>query len=443
MSHLDLDDGVLLPARRLRRGHRRASSGSPRAQGVAIETGARGRREIVDRRGAAARGVARRRRRRADARASPPTSSSRPPTCTTPRRRCCPPSAADLPREVVAPSATPGPGALLLMLGVRGRAPRSSRHHTLLFAEDWARQLRRHLRRHPRIPEPASLYVCRPSATDPDGRAARATRTSSCSCRCRPIPRSAAAASTATATPRSRRVADRGDRADRRRGAASRTSPIASCVRRTVAPGDFAADFNAWRGNALGLAHTLRQSAVFRAAQRVAQGRRASSYAGGVDAARASACRCASSAPSSCSKRLRGDRTPGPAARAARGCDDAGSSTSRRSSSAPACMVAARRCGSGCARGRGGAAGATAASRRDRHRVLPRLGRWSASRPASSSRATARCCTGIDLAPAAAARGARLPRVPLLPRRSCLGARRSLRPQRLRTRPTPRARGVR
>ena len=36
-------------------------------------------------------------------------------------------------------------------------------------------------------------------------------------------------------------------------------------LRRTVAPGDFAADLNAWKGTALGPAHTLRQSAFFRA----------------------------------------------------------------------------------------------------------------------------------------------------------------------------------
>ena len=36
-------------------------------------------------------------------------------------------------------------------------------------------------------------------------------------------------------------------------------------VRRAVGPGDFAADLNAWRGTALGPAHTLAQSAFFRA----------------------------------------------------------------------------------------------------------------------------------------------------------------------------------
>ncbi|RIK14675.1 MAG: phytoene desaturase, partial [Acidobacteria bacterium] len=35
-------------------------------------------------------------------------------------------------------------------------------------------------------------------------------------------------------------------------------------ARRTVGPGDFAADLSAWRGGMLGPAHTLRQSAMFR-----------------------------------------------------------------------------------------------------------------------------------------------------------------------------------
>ncbi|HEY7796941.1 MAG TPA: phytoene desaturase, partial [Microbacteriaceae bacterium] len=35
-------------------------------------------------------------------------------------------------------------------------------------------------------------------------------------------------------------------------------------VRRTVGPQDFVNEFNAWSGTALGMAHTLRQSAFFR-----------------------------------------------------------------------------------------------------------------------------------------------------------------------------------
>jgi len=36
-------------------------------------------------------------------------------------------------------------------------------------------------------------------------------------------------------------------------------------LRRSVGPADFAGELNAWKGTALGPAHTLRQSAMFRA----------------------------------------------------------------------------------------------------------------------------------------------------------------------------------
>ena len=83
-------------------------------------------------------------------------------------------------------------------------------------------------------------------------------------------------------------------------------------VRRTIAPGDFAADLNAWRGNALGLAHTLGQSAMFRprnASRKVA----GLSYAGGSALPGIGLAMCLISAELVV-KRLRGDRTPGPLA---------------------------------------------------------------------------------------------------------------------------------
>src|SRR5690606_40491120 len=39
-------------------------------------------------------------------------------------------------------------------------------------------------------------------------------------------------------------------------------------VRRTIGPGDFAADLSAWQGGMLGPGHTLRQSAMFRSRNR-------------------------------------------------------------------------------------------------------------------------------------------------------------------------------
>ena len=61
---------------------------------------------------------------------------------------------------------TSGPGAVLAMLGVRGRMP-GLLHHTLFFTEDWHDNFERIFGDDPRIPDPASFYVCTPSATDP------------------------------------------------------------------------------------------------------------------------------------------------------------------------------------------------------------------------------------------------------------------------------------
>src|SRR5699024_913592 len=66
----------------------------------------------------------------------------------------------------------PGPGAVLALLGVRGDLPQLA-HHTLFFTEAWEEGFDAIYGAAPRIPDPASIYVCRPSATDdsvaPDG----------------------------------------------------------------------------------------------------------------------------------------------------------------------------------------------------------------------------------------------------------------------------------
>jgi 1-hydroxy-2-isopentenylcarotenoid 3,4-desaturase len=155
----------------------------------------------------------------------------------------------------------PSPGALLLLLGVRGELPQLA-HHTLLFTEDWRRNFDAVFGRAPRIPDPASLYVCRPSATDPTVAPAGMENLFVLV----PVP----------ADPGLGRGGEdgRGDPAIERAADAVVAQLAAWCgipnlaerivVRRTIAPGDFAADLNAWRGNALGLAHTLGQSAMFR-----------------------------------------------------------------------------------------------------------------------------------------------------------------------------------
>lgn len=204
---------------------------------------------------------------------------------------------------------TPSPGAVLLLLGVEGELPQLA-HHTLLFSADWRTNFGDIFGEDTRIPDPASLYVCKPSATDetvaPAGMENLFVLV--------PVP----------ADPSLGHGGVDGSGSAVIEAAADRTiAQIASwCgipdladrirVRRTIAPGDFEADFHSWRGNALGLAHTLRQSAVFRprnASKKVD----ALAYAGASALPGIGLPMCLISAELVI-KRLRGDRSPGPIA---------------------------------------------------------------------------------------------------------------------------------
>lgn len=61
---------------------------------------------------------------------------------------------------------TMAPSALLIYLGVRGEVPELV-HHNLLFSKDWKRNFKDIFDR-PRWPKDPSLYVCKPSETDPN-----------------------------------------------------------------------------------------------------------------------------------------------------------------------------------------------------------------------------------------------------------------------------------
>lgn len=155
---------------------------------------------------------------------------------------------------------TPSPGALLVLLGVRGSLDELA-HHSLLFRSDWREGFEAIFQPEASgaasVPNPASLYVCRPSATDPsvapEGHENLFVLV--------PVPADASIG--------------RGGDVDVEALADGVVAQISDwcgvpdlaervVVRRVIAPGDFAADLGAWRGNALGLSHTLAQSAVFR-----------------------------------------------------------------------------------------------------------------------------------------------------------------------------------
>ena len=61
---------------------------------------------------------------------------------------------------------SPGPGAVLAMLGVDGRLPQLP-HHSLFFTRDWGQNFGDIFGKDARVPDPASIYVCKPSETDP------------------------------------------------------------------------------------------------------------------------------------------------------------------------------------------------------------------------------------------------------------------------------------
>lgn len=252
MSHLDLDDGVLYP----RGGFTEvieAVARTARAQGATIRTGARVAEITTD--DGAATGI-----RLEDG---------------TVHTADIVVSSADLhfteTRLLPAPLRTyperwwrrrnPGPGALLVLLGVDGELPELA-HHTLLFARDWRENFGAVFGRHRRIPDPASIYVCRPSATDPSVAPAGSENLFVLV----PMPADPAlghggvdgAGAPAIETAADRVIAQIAEWT----GIADLADRIT--VRRTIAPADFESDLGAWRGGALGLAHTLNQSAVFR-----------------------------------------------------------------------------------------------------------------------------------------------------------------------------------
>ena len=161
----------------------------------------------------------------------------------------------------------PGPGAVLAMLGVRGALPELT-HHNLFFTTDWEDGFaridgaRRGFGRGTVIPDPASLYVCMPSATDPDVAPDEHENLFILV----PVAADVSIGRGGIDGGGDRLVERTVDAAVAQVGAWAGIPDLADriVVRRTVGPDDFAQGVNAWMGGALGLAHTLRQSAFLR-----------------------------------------------------------------------------------------------------------------------------------------------------------------------------------
>jgi len=159
---------------------------------------------------------------------------------------------------------TPGPSAMLLYLGVKGELPQLN-HHTLLYTKDWDSNFAEVFRKadgKSRIPTPASLYICNPSKTD-DSVAPEGHENLFVLVPIAPDPSIGSGGIDGAGDEAFELEADKvieqiakwcdiPDLADR------------IVVRRSMGPANFENELNAWSGTALGMAHTLTQSAFFR-----------------------------------------------------------------------------------------------------------------------------------------------------------------------------------
>ncbi|HWR86670.1 MAG TPA: phytoene desaturase family protein, partial [Rhodoglobus sp.] len=292
MSHLDLQDGVYYPMGGFARVIETIAD-LARAHGVTIETGAEVTRILT--KGGRAVGVqVGERRIDADIVVSAADLHHTETALLAEHERTYPQAYWD--------GRVAGPGALLLYLGVEGALPQLD-HHTLLFTQDWQRGFDAIFGREPHIPEPASLYVCKPSGVDPsvapDGHENVFVLV--------PVPADPALGGEGDA-----QLEAAGDRAIAQIAQWTGIPDLAQriVVRRTVGPRDFERDLHAWKGTALGPAHTLRQSAFFRAGD-VSKKVKGLYYAGGSTIPGIGLPMCLISAELVI-KRLRGDTSTGP-----------------------------------------------------------------------------------------------------------------------------------
>ncbi len=155
----------------------------------------------------------------------------------------------------------PGPSAMLLFLGVKGEIPQLD-HHTLLYSDDWGKNFEEVFHKADgkrQIPNPASLYICAPSKSDPTVAPKGYENLFVL------VPIAADPSMGGTGDEAFEREADRiiDQIADWAKIPDLRERIV---VRGTMGPRDFVDELNAWQGTALGMAHTLKQSAFFRPA---------------------------------------------------------------------------------------------------------------------------------------------------------------------------------
>lgn len=206
-----------------------------------------------------------------------------------------------------------GPGAVLVLLGVSGKLPELE-HHSLFFTDDWGANFDAIFGADAHVPEPASIYVCKPSATDPtvapDGDENLFVLI--------PVPAQVsigAGGIDGAGSAAVERAADLAiDQIAEWAGIPDLRDRI--LVRQTIGPEDFARDYSSWSGGMLGPSHILRQSAMFRP-QNASRRVNGLYYAGATTAPGVGVPMCLISAELVL-KRIRGDHSAGPTAPAPR-----------------------------------------------------------------------------------------------------------------------------
>ncbi|MEO5950012.1 MAG: phytoene desaturase family protein [Candidatus Saccharimonadales bacterium] len=144
------------------------------------------------------------------------------------------------------------PSALLMYLGLKGELSELE-HHNLFFVDDWKQNFE-DIFGNKKLPYPASLYICKPSATDtsvaPKGYENVFVLV--------PLPSGVSVAKK-----------DMDGLADKYLSLIEKITGVSDLrsrivVKKLFGPNDFVNKFNAWQGTALGPSHILRQSAMFR-----------------------------------------------------------------------------------------------------------------------------------------------------------------------------------
>ena len=202
---------------------------------------------------------------------------------------------------------TSGPGAVIAMLGVRGELP-TLPHHSLFFTKDWEKNFTAIFGADTYIPDPASIYVCKPSATDPsvapDGHENLFVLI--------PVPADPEIGKGGPNAAGSELVERAVDAAIDQISEWANIPDVGEriVVRETLGPADFTSDYYSWKGGMLGPAHILSQSAMFRA-QNASKKVSGLYYAGATTAPGVGVPMCLISAEIVL-KRIRGDHSAGP-----------------------------------------------------------------------------------------------------------------------------------